>query len=243
MNKARILSISAPHAGSWISVVPSTGLDLHLDNAECQVALRWWLGLDTSGGSSCPFCPGIALDPLGHHAASCRHGGDVVSRHNNLRDIFADICRRAHLSVKVEVGYGLSREHFNSRPADVYVRSWDRGKPAAFDVTVASPLTPATLNEASASAGAAAHVAENRKHAANDTKCQELGWSCIHLAVETYGNWGKEAQYVFSRLASLLAVGQSSPKPKMVAEIYGRLNLSLVRSVARAIMGREMAHG
>ena len=243
VNKARILSISAPHAGSWISVVPSTGLDLHLDNAECQVALRWWLGLDTSGGSSCPFCPGIALDPLGHHAASCRHGGDVVSRHNNLRDIFADICRRAHLSVKVEVGYGLSREHFNSRPADVLVRSWDRGKPAAFDVTVASPLTPATLNEASASAGAAAHVAENRKHAANDTKCQELGWSCIPLAVETYGNWGKEAQYVFSRLASLLAVGQSSPKPKMVAEIYGRLNLSLVRSVARAIMGREMVHG
>ena len=47
VNKARILSISAPHAGSWISVVPSTGLDLHLDNAECQVALRWWLGLDT----------------------------------------------------------------------------------------------------------------------------------------------------------------------------------------------------
>ena len=151
--------------------------------------------------------------------------------------------RRAHLSVKVEVGYGLSREHFTSHPADVLVRSWDRGKPAAFDVTVASPLTPATLNEASVSAGAAAHVAENRTHAANDTKCQELGWSCIPLAVKTYGNWGKEAQYVFSRLASLLAVGQSSPKPKMVAEIYGRLNLSLVISVARAIMGREMAHG
>ena len=41
VNKARILSISTPHAGSWISVVPSTGLDLHLDNADCQVALRW----------------------------------------------------------------------------------------------------------------------------------------------------------------------------------------------------------
>ena len=46
----------------------------------------------------------IVLDPLGHHAASCRHGGDVVTRHNQLRDIFADFCRRAHLSVRVEVG-------------------------------------------------------------------------------------------------------------------------------------------
>ena len=27
VNKARILSVSAPHAGSWISVIPSTGLD------------------------------------------------------------------------------------------------------------------------------------------------------------------------------------------------------------------------
>ena len=68
--------------------------------------------------------------------------------------------------------YGLSREHFNSRSANVLVQSWDRGKPAAFDVTVASPLSPAALNEASISAGAAAHVAENRKHAANDTSAK-----------------------------------------------------------------------
>ncbi|KAL5481562.1 hypothetical protein EMCRGX_G021752 [Ephydatia muelleri] len=27
----------------------------------------------------------------------------------------------------------------------------------------------------------------------NGPKCQELGWSCIPLAVETYGNWGNEA--------------------------------------------------
>ena len=49
---------------------------------------------------------------------SCRHGGDVVARHNHLRDIFANFCRRAHLSVRVEVEYGLARDHVNSRPAD-----------------------------------------------------------------------------------------------------------------------------
>ncbi|KAL5505389.1 hypothetical protein EMCRGX_G006811 [Ephydatia muelleri] len=219
VNKARILSISAPHAGSWISATPSTGLDLHLDSAECQVALRWWLGLDTSGDSSCPLCPDTTLDPLGHHAATCRHGGDVVARHNRLRDIFANFCRRAHLSVQVKVGYGLARDHINSRPAEILVQGWDRGKPAAFDVTVTSPLTPVSLNNASASVGAAAYAAECRKHAANDTRCQELGWMCIPLAVETYGNWGKEAQSVFSRLASLLSISQAIPKPKMLSEL------------------------
>ena len=213
VNKARILSVSAPHAGSWISVIPSTGLDLHLNSAECQIALRWWLGLDTSGGSLCPHCPDIALDPLGHHAASCRHGGDVVARHNHLRDIFANFCRRAHLSVRVEVGYGLARDHVNSRPADVLVQGWDRGKPAAFDVTVASPLTPVTLNNASTSVGAA-YAAELRKHVANDTRCQELGWTCFPLAVEAYGNWRMEAQSVFPVSPLYLPSARPFPNPK-----------------------------
>ena len=68
------------------------------------------------------------------------HGGDVVIRHNRLRNIFAEFCRRAHLSVRVEVGQGLPRVQSNSRPADVLVDAWDRAKPAAFDVTVTSPL-------------------------------------------------------------------------------------------------------
>ena len=89
------------------------------------------------------------------------------------------------------------------------------------------------------SVGAAAYAAELRKHVANDTRCQELGWTCIPLAVETCGNWGMEAQSVFSRLTFLLAIGQAIPKPKMLGDIYGHLNMSLVRSVARAIMGRE----
>ena len=89
--------------------------------------------VDTSGGFSGHFCTDITL---GHHAASCRDGGDIVSRQNHLRNIFADFRRPAHLSVKMEVGYGLGREHFNS----CLVQNWDRGKPAAFDVTVTSPL-------------------------------------------------------------------------------------------------------
>ena len=85
-NRARLLSVAAPHASSWLSVVPSPGLGLHLESNEYQLAIRWWLGLDTSGQSMCPFCPDTALDPLGHHAVTCRQGGDVIIRHNRLRD-------------------------------------------------------------------------------------------------------------------------------------------------------------
>ena len=48
-NRARLLSVAAPHAPFWLSVVPSPGLGLHLESNEFQMAIRWWLGLDTSG--------------------------------------------------------------------------------------------------------------------------------------------------------------------------------------------------
>ena len=49
------------------------------------------------------------------------------------------------------MGYGLARDHINSRPSDILVQGWDRGKPEAFDVTVTSLLTPISLKNASAS--------------------------------------------------------------------------------------------
>ena len=86
--------------------------------------------------------------------------------------------------------------HDHTRPADVLIAGWDRGKHAALDITVASPLCPAILPEASHHSGAAANGAELRKLNANSTKCTDLGWTCIPMAVETFDHWGREAQGV-----------------------------------------------
>ena len=74
---ARLLSVSAPHAAAWLSVIPSVGLGLHLDPEECRTALKWWLGIETAHGSNCALCPDSALDPHGHHAATCKRGGEL----------------------------------------------------------------------------------------------------------------------------------------------------------------------
>ena len=86
----------------------------------------------------------------------------MVTQHNLLRDILAGFCRKAHLPVRIEVGYGLGRVNINSRPANILIQGWDRGHPAAFDVTVTSPLTPATLSFSTVTEGAAAQAAEER---------------------------------------------------------------------------------
>ncbi|KAL5491184.1 hypothetical protein EMCRGX_G016427 [Ephydatia muelleri] len=153
-------------------------------NAKLLLGGGWVL--DTAGGSSCPYCPDIILDPLGHHAQTwglCGYTAQTPEGH------FGRLCCKAHLPVRIEVGYGLGRVKINFRPADILIQGWDRGHPAAFGVTVTSPLTPATLNFSAVTEGAAAQAAEERKHASNDAKCEDLGWTCIPLAVESYGNW------------------------------------------------------
>ena len=219
-DKARLLSVSSPHAASWLSVVPSENLGLHLDPPVFPVAIKWWLGLDTSEGSQCALCPGSTLDHLGHHAVTCKYGGDVVSRHNRIRDILVETCRRAHIGVKVEVGNNLSRDHSKTRPADILLPNWFLGRTAALDVSITSPLNPVTLLEAGVSATAAAQATEARKHQANDPKCSELGWVCVPMVVETYGAWGKEATAIISSVASRLATSTCRPKSTILHEIY-----------------------
>eukprot|EP00731_Ephydatia_muelleri_P004034 Em0002g210a len=123
-NKARLLSASVPYASLWLSVLPSLGLGLQLDPAEFQIAVMWWLGMNSSIQISEPILPQYHF---GSSWTSCRHRGDVVIRHNHLRNIFAEFCRRAHLSVRVEVGQGLSRVQRNSCPADVLVDALGKG--------------------------------------------------------------------------------------------------------------------
>ena len=79
---------------------------------------------------------------------------------------------------------------------------------------------------------------EDRKHRANDAKCGELGWLCVPLVAETYGAWGNKAIEAFSQLASRLATLACRPKSAALSEIYGRLNLPLVRANALAILTR-----
>ena len=162
----------------------------------------------------------------------------MVSRHNKLRDVLAESCRRAHLGVQVEMGNNLTN-HSHTRPADLLVPNWVLGKPAALDLSVTSPLNPTTLLEASVTTGVATLTTELRKHSSNDTKCKELDWVCVPLVVESYGAWGKEALESISQLASRLATCSS----KVLTELYGRLNLNLhlVRANAIAILSRSIS--
>ena len=111
-----------------LTVLPVCWMTLAITPSLANMEGMWFR--DTISSGMCFMTSANAL-AWSHHAASCRHGGDVIAQHNHLRDIFADFCCHAYLPVKAEVGYGLGRDNVNSRPADVYVQGLDRGNPTS----------------------------------------------------------------------------------------------------------------
>ena len=162
--RARLRAVSATNANAWLRAIPSIHNDLALEPQEVQVLLKWWLGITISTADcKCPLCSS-ALDPDCHHALTCRSGGDIIARHNKLRDCFANLCSKACLSPQLEKGPGLD---FSS-PADVLVPNWSLSNPAAFDLKVIHPLNTDLILEASLASGNSAELGEIGKHTKND---------------------------------------------------------------------------
>ena len=98
--------LASCHA-SWLAVIPSRSLNLHLDPDEFQFALKWWLGIDTSSQLRCLYSLDHQLDPLGHHAICAKEGGgDVI------------LLLRARLGCQLDVGHGSGADSSLSRPAE-----------------------------------------------------------------------------------------------------------------------------
>ena len=147
----------------------------------------------------------------------------MVTRHSRLCDCIVEVCHCAHIGVQVEVGSNVTSSHSKTHPADILNTD---------------PTQLVTLLEAGVTATAAALTTEARKHQEDNPKCSELGWVCIPVVAESYGAWGKGATQLFSTTASRIATLSSKPKSVTMNDIYGRLNLQLVRANATSILTR-----
>ena len=78
----------------------------------------------------------------------CGGNGDRITHHNAIRDIVFNAAQSAALAPSKEISNLIPDS--SSRPADVFLPTWSRGRPAAVDVRgqVISPLQQHTLGEA-----------------------------------------------------------------------------------------------
>ena len=80
----------------------------------------------------------------GDHAISCAIGGERITRHSHLCDIFYQTAQQAHLgSCKKPDGllYVMDK-----RPADILLPFWSRGPDTDIDVTKVNALQSALVD-------------------------------------------------------------------------------------------------
>ena len=180
-SRALALSTALPHAGDWLMVVPSSTLGLHLHDREFRLCIDYWLGLRImSRELPCSCCPdGKLADPMGDHQVGCGGNGDRIHRHDSLRDALFSAAQSAALAPRREVPALIPGS--SSRPADVFLPNWCRGRSAALDVTVISTLQSLTAFGASTTQGHALKVGEERKMVAHHLECQAVRVTFVPL--------------------------------------------------------------
>ena len=222
-SKALALSSALTQAGAWLNAIPSTTLGLHLQDKEFRLCLQYWLGLRMfEDGALCPICQRVA-DALGDHHVGCGRNGDRILRHDSIRDALFSAAQSAALAPRKEAPSLIPGS--SSRPADVYLRYWVRGQPAALDVTVISTFQQQNMTGAASVQGHALQVGEDRKMhmAAHADACRAVGVVFVPLVMETLGGWCDEAIWTIRRIGRQQGQHLGIPPAESTRHLFQRL--------------------
>ena len=84
----------------------------------------------------CRACKQKGLDEYGDHALSCKYTGDVIGRHDAVRDALDEIAKEAGFQCFKEVGV------MRDRMGDAVIRNFNMGRGLFVDVSVTHTLYP-----------------------------------------------------------------------------------------------------
>jgi len=180
-NRARILAVSAPHAGEWLNAYPISSCGLRLNDDAVRVAVGLRVGARLCEPHKC-VC-GAEVDALGTHGLNCKRGSGRIARHNFLNDIIWRAMNKANVPATKEPT-GLVRTD-GKRPDGMSQIPWAEGKCVTWDVTVTDTLAGYNIPSSCVAAGNAAEAAARRK----EDKYTALAarYLFVPIAVETLG--------------------------------------------------------
>ena len=99
LGRANLLSFTLPGATDLLNAPPIPALGLALGSSEFRIALCRQLRVPLFNESfRCPICTSSMLDTYGDHALACSTSGDIIARHNAVRDFLYNIAKLAGLS-------------------------------------------------------------------------------------------------------------------------------------------------
>jgi hypothetical protein len=238
-NAAHLRCLQKPHANAWLSAVPSDvlGNTAVIKPRNFQIAVRRLLSLpvfDSTLNQLCPYCK-LTMDNLGDHALSCKTGGDIITRHNAIRNLTNDVATEGLLSPELEKEGVLGHDDLTRRrPGDVTVPMWSMGKGLAIDVAVICPVNKSNLKYADP----CEWYAEVVKHKKYDDAFVGTNFDFAALVFETSGALNQEGEELLKQLFRFAAVRYGERYGVYCGRAWGRYSCAVQSCGAQMILNR-----
>ena len=224
----------------WLTTLPleKNGFALHRSAFKDAVSLRYgWLPDALPLRCACDASFSV------EHALSCPRGAFPTARHNELRDITANLLAEVCLDVCIEPElqpvdgmvprYATANIEDNAR-SDIRARGFwgSRQQCAFFDIKVFNPNAPSYKRTS-------CYINHERmKKRGYEQRINEIEHgSFTPLIFSTSGGMGKSATIFYKRLASMLANKRNESYADTIRWMRCQLNFSLLRSSILCIRG------
>ena len=228
IDRARLLAVSAPHAGDWLMALPVASCGLRLDNESIRVAVGLRLGCVLCSAHRCSC--GAVVSDRGIHGLSCRLAVGRLARHNAINDIIHRALGSAGVPAVLEPrGLTSSDER---RPDGLTMIPWSEGRCLAWDATVSDSLADSHLNRTVHVAGAAAESAADAKI----RKYADLprAVTFVPVAVETLGPICSDGIEFITELGRRIA--SVSGDTRDTAFLFQRISIAVQRGNAASVL-------
>jgi hypothetical protein len=253
--KARLQGCSTQYASAWMMCAPNPKKGNFLDNQSFTLLLKYWLGIPIfSTNSKCRLC-GSTLDIFGDHALHCKKKGNIVRRHDHVRDVLFNFLNIASIQAKKEIVGYLAGE--KSRVGDIVLPFGGSGlqtnTECLYDVTIFSSLYIDRINNSSMEKESTAELAVRSK--LTKRKADGLGLidtskgkrKFIPLGFEALGGFSfnskKFVDYIAMEWSSKSGVDKSIAKAAIVSKVsmaIQRGNGMCLATVSAACLTRDI---
>ena len=241
--KLRILdAASEKGASSWLNSLPLKAHNFYLNK---QI---FWDTIYLRYGIPIPRLPTNCVCSAKfniEHALTCKKGGFISIRHNDLRDFTAEILDETHNDVSVEpLLIPLTGEKFKYKTAntedharlDAVARGvYIKGSRAFVDVRVFNPLAQVYSKMTLKAAHKSNEDAKKREY--NERVQQVEHGSFTPLVFSCFGGLSVECTHFYNRISEKLAEKRNISSSKAKAWVRTKLNFSLLRTTNMCIRG------
>ena len=228
-------------ASSWLTALPlrEQGFDLNKEQFRDALSLRY--NIPSEGLPSTCAC-GDTFNVA--HALSCKKGGFVAMRHDNIRDILTsflgkvckDVQSDPHLiPLENEVLHLNTANRSEEARLDIKANGfWQHGQTSFFDIRVTHMNAMSNRNKSTKAIFRNHELAKKREYMERVLEVERGTFT--PLVMGTNGGMGEECSRFLSQLANKLAAKQNETYNTVITWIRTKLSYEILRSAVLCVM-------